>query len=417
MKTKIVLRKKQLKSTGLYPVVLRLSEKNTTSYIKLAVDIPLEDWDGDQVKRSNKQYRDLNKEIWRAEELIGQITTNMNLDLLTTAKCFKEQFFGLRQTLLARKVVPFWTDRIMELKSMSKFGNAKTYKDCLTKFRSFTTAKKLDPTFEEVTQPLVMDYITFLLQNGCNSGGASVYVRTFRAVYNHARKKEVFVMTKNPFHEVGVGKLRSKKQKKALTIQQFLELKKTKNGLSPMENTARLIFLCMVGLGGVNFADLAKMKWSDLENGKISYYRSKTGKPFVVSVFPWVLDIIYSMRETYPNGELMFPIVDSLKCNLNSEEFFKHRKEALRRFNKRLKKVAILYDLPKDLGSYHARHTFANILRVEKVETEMISKVLGHSDVKVTQGYLNSITNEEVDDCLRRLDVFKEGGFKYQIAS
>ena len=50
-----------------------------------------------------------------------------------------------------------------------------------------------------------------------------------------------------------------------------------------------------------------------------------------------------------------------------------------------------------------ARHSFATVLKREGVSTAMISEALGHSSEKVTQYYLASFEDTQMQDAMKHL--------------
>jgi len=47
-----------------------------------------------------------------------------------------------------------------------------------------------------------------------------------------------------------------------------------------------------------------------------------------------------------------------------------------------------------------ARHSFASILQNKNVNVNVISNLLGHSDIKTTKHYLSTLQNDLLDDAL-----------------
>ena len=71
--------------------------------------------------------------------------------------------------------------------------------------------------------------------------------------------------------------------------------------------------------------------------------------------------------------------------------------------NANLKQLALLAGIKAPLTTYVARHTFATVLKLSGVSTEIISESLGHSDVTTTQIYLDSFENRQIDEAMRNL--------------
>ena len=68
-----------------------------------------------------------------------------------------------------------------------------------------------------------------------------------------------------------------------------------------------------------------------------------------------------------------------------------------------------LADIGKELGielkisSYTARHSYATVLKRSGVPTSIICESLGHSSERVTQIYLDSFENEQIDEAMKNL--------------
>ena len=64
--------------------------------------------------------------------------------------------------------------------------------------------------------------------------------------------------------------------------------------------------------------------------------------------------------------------------------------------NKYMKLIASEVGIGKKVTTYYARHSFATVLKRSGTKIEMISELLGHSSVDVTESYLDSFENEQI---------------------
>ena len=71
--------------------------------------------------------------------------------------------------------------------------------------------------------------------------------------------------------------------------------------------------------------------------------------------------------------------------------------------NKRLKEVGKELQIPIDLTTYVARHSYATVLKRSGISTSLICETLGHSSEKVTQIYLDSFGNSQIDAAMQNL--------------
>ena len=71
--------------------------------------------------------------------------------------------------------------------------------------------------------------------------------------------------------------------------------------------------------------------------------------------------------------------------------------------NRVLKQIGKELNLSVKLTTYVARHSFATVLKREGVSTSIICETLGHSSEKVTQIYLDSFENSQIDEAMSKL--------------
>ena len=71
-----------------------------------------------------------------------------------------------------------------------------------------------------------------------------------------------------------------------------------------------------------------------------------------------------------------------------------------------MKRIANEVGIDKNVTTYFARHSFATVLKRSGVEIPMISELLGHSSVNVTESYLDSFENEQIQ---KETDVLTAG--------
>ena len=55
------------------------------------------------------------------------------------------------------------------------------------------------------------------------------------------------------------------------------------------------------------------------------------------------------------------------------------------------------------MSSHVARHSFATVLKRSGVNTSIISEAMGHSSERVTQIYLDSFENTQIDEAMSNL--------------
>lgn len=73
------------------------------------------------------------------------------------------------------------------------------------------------------------------------------------------------------------------------------------------------------------------------------------------------------------------------------------------KINKRLKIIGKELGIPITVTTYVARHSQATVMKRAGVSTAAIREIMGHSSERVTQIYLDSFDNEQVNSALKSL--------------
>jgi integrase len=157
---------------------------------------------------------------------------------------------------------------------------------------------------------------------------------------------------------------------------------------------ARNIFLFSFYNRGMNFADIAKLRISDIEQDRIYYKRSKTGKPLSVKLIDATREILSTYTVDKTGDDFVFPILKRDTPELQMKDLYNERKT----FNKYLNKIAEDLEIEGNLTSYVARHSWATIAKDLNVPISVISEGLGHEDIKTTQIYLDEFDTSVIDD-------------------
>ncbi|GHC46684.1 transposase [Ulvibacter litoralis] len=146
------------------------------------------------------------------------------------------------------------------------------------------------------------------------------------------------------------------------------------------------VFCCYTGLA---YKEMASLKKSDIikefdDNLWLSIRRSKTGKTYKVPLLPQALLILY--RYDKDHSEYIFN-------NISNQ-----------RFNSYLKEIADFVGIKKNLTHHMARKTFAStVLLYNDVPMEIVSELLGHSSMKITQASYGKVVQKRVSEEMIKL--------------
>lgn len=208
------------------------------------------------------------------------------------------------------------------------------------------------------------------------------------SVYNYHKVLKIFVreayaaqlISTNPYQTIKLDHGMSE-SRKFLTKEELKRIEDTSLEDKYLERVRDLfLFCCYTGLA---YADLAKFDFNEaiFTDGmyRIRDCRQKTGTQYNISLINKAMNIL----EKY---KFKLPIISNQK------------------YNAFLKVIGAFCKIKKRLTSHVARHTFATTVTLGNgVRIEVVSKMLGHTNIQTTQLYAK-IFQEEVDKEFNRLN-------------
>ncbi len=397
-----IIRKDKITQKHTAPIYVRVTIDRKSRYVGTGVNVPIEFWDSEnqrvdhrcpesqelQLKIDNK-VAELRRRIRKLEALEIEVTLDTLLETngrkinCTIGEC-------LDQT-------------ITRLESLGKYGSASKHKSLRSRLAQYRT---LNVRLDEVDLTFLRDFELFLRQIGNTNSSIATKFAIFKAAYNKALLEGQFVPKNNPFTKYKVGSLWTKTRKRAITkedVQRLMELEIEPSHQTEYRDFARDVFLFSYFTAGINFTDIASLRYCDIVNGRISYARNKTQKLLSFRLMPKALSIIekYS-RSDHTSDDYIFPILDR-RVHVTPQQIFNRTHKTLRKVNRELKVLGKMIGLQIPLTTYVARHTYATVLKRSGVNIAIISESLGHSDLSTTQIYLDSFENSQIDEAMKHL--------------
>ena len=124
------------------------------------------------------------------------------------------------------------------------------------------------------------------------------------------------------------------------------------------------VFQCLTAL---SYSDMASLVKSDIQTDAqgrpyIQKQRQKTSVTYTIPLLPKAIAIL----ERY---NYILPVLSNQK------------------YNSYLKEIAVVCGIDKNIHSHLSRHTFATIALNAGIPIEIVSKILGHSNVNITQAH------------------------------
>lgn len=156
------------------------------------------------------------------------------------------------------------------------------------------------------------------------------------------------------------------------------------------------VFGCKTGL---RFSDMATLKKDDLREDDLSFHLTiriqKTGKSQKIALSQEALNIIRKYNSS--SRKYLLPILKK-DVDIQNERLYKNAissRNAI--FNKRIKLIAAKAGIQKKISMHISRHTMATMSLTLDTPMHVISKLLGHQNMSVTQIYAQVIDKSLVE--------------------
>lgn len=241
-----------------------------------------------------------------------------------------------------------------------------TYKSTATKLNRFRN----NVAFDDINEKFIEEYRMWMLSRGNNENTTSKSLRTLRTWVNVAMRYDL--IKRNPFQWLRIKKVDGKRE--FLKPEEFNLLFESQSLFKGIEAEVLKYFLfsCLTGL---RYSDLRNLKYDNIKDNIISVRMQKTTMPVTIPISKKAQSLI-EMKGT---GHVF-----RVYCNKVT--------------NRVLKSVISKCGINKKVTFHVARHTFATISITLGIPIEVVSKLLGHTDIKTTQIYAKVIDSVKIKE-------------------
>lgn len=392
----ILCYKSKTLSNGEHPLMIRVCKDGKKKYQSLGISVNPAHWD---FKKNKPKNNCPNKEY--INKIISDKTNEFTEQIVQLKSEHKEFTANSLVDKTSKKVQPktvgeVFLEQLQRLTDESRRGYMLSIKQVYNSLIEFN--KHLNIYFSEIDIAWLRSYETYLRKKGLAENTIGIRFRTLRAIYNLAIEENIVKAEHYPFNTYKVSKLHKETAKRAISkedINRILEYQSANKYMRfPID-----LFAFTYYVGGINFVDIAYLTNENLIDGRLIYTRRKTGKLIKLPLQPQALELIEKYSDK--DNPYLFPI---LSVNHKTEQQRANRvHKVITKVNQRLKEVGKALDIPIDLTTYVARHSQATIMKKAGVPTSIIRELMGHSSEGVTQIYLDSFDNEQIDDAMKNL--------------
>lgn len=378
------------------PLMIRVCKDRKMKYQSLGISILPKYWDFKANKPTSKCP---NKEY--IERLIAE-KVKVYTDKVIEFKSQEKEFTAtslmekVNKPVKRKTVQEVFNQYIQELESANRLRYADMYKCTMHSLIKFN--KHLDIPFSDMDTIWLKRYEVWLQSQGLAINTLGTRFRHLRVIYNFAIEEKIVKSEYYPFNSFKVSKLSQTTAKRSIQKDEILSVLNYQ-GQTPLECLAIDLFTFSYLAAGINFGDIARLTKDNILENRLIYIRKKTQKQIKVSLQEQAIKLIqkYSM----PDNPYLFPILSSF--HKTEQQKVNRIHKIIAKVNKSLKEIGERLNIPIDLTTYVARHSFATVLKRSGGNTSLICEALGHSSERVTQIYLDSFGNDQMEDAMKNL--------------
>lgn len=400
---------------GSYPISIRITKDRKSKLIRTGLSATKIQWNEKEErfisdKKIVPKFKVWNARLSEIETQINGIFRNFEIDRIDwTLNQFEDAFLN---KVSKGKVKDYFDKTIATLKETGHIGNSTCYSRTLHMLELFDN--KFDKkVFSEIDIKYVKAFDVFLQKRECKGNTRKYYFKALRAILNKAIQDKEASESTYPFGKGGfnVAALEEDTAKRYLPYDSMIKLKTTVMDNAVLERTRKL-FLFSYYCYGISFIDAALLTRKNIirYNGGsyIVYKRNKTKeakkvKPIQIKITAEIQELMnWFSANTLLVDDYLLPIVSI--AGYKGEQLYNHIRSRFGRNNKNLANLAKALEITDmKLTSYVSRHTMAMTLQDNQVPREVISQILGHSDLATTNTYLDSFASSVIDEAVKVL--------------
>ncbi len=398
---------------GTMPLYFRASVGNTVRYASLNLRIPEPDWNErtSQVRKTNPHHANLNRYLLEVKSKAQGVLSELLADgQQVTAERIRDGLLkAMGKEVAEEGVTPddflvYCHELLDDYERRGQVATVISYRTTVMRLRDYIKKRHgwTELPFQEITVSFLRGFETHLIdtfKNGTNT--VHKRMRIMRTLLYHAIRDGRYPQEHNPFFHL---KLKGAKVRKAkLSLEEIEAIERIELQAGSLHDHVRNAFLFAFYAGGMRFSDVVTLQWRHVQGNRLSYRMKKTDESTSILLVPPALKILeqFADRNTSPFA-LVFPMIErydvstdrGLHSAISSQNVVA---------NRYLKDIAKQAGIETHLSFHLARHSLADYLRCKGWSIYDISKVLAHSNVRVTEQYLKGFDSEDLDEKMRQM--------------
>lgn len=383
------IKKSKLLKNGEAPICLRITINGQRAEVQIKRSIEISQWNSNKECAIGKErkHQELNHYLETVRTKVLRIHRELEQDgKPITAEILKRHFYGENDTpKMLLEVFREHNKKYRELLDKDVvLGTVLRYERTVRYLEEFMKEKYRfsDIPLKDINHEFVKEFEHFIkTEKDCAQNATVKYLKNLKKIIRNALVNKW--MDDDPFVEIRFHQTASNRE--FLTEEELNKLIEKDFTIPRMEVVRDIFVFC--SLTGLAFTDVQHLTpehiFRDMDG---SYWIRKTREKTDNMCNIPLLDLPMKLIHKYQNHPecVRKGVVMPVPCN--------------QRMNSYLKEIADICGIQKTLSTHIARHTFACLAIANKVSTESIAKMLGHTDIRTTKIYARVLDRTVSDE-------------------
>ncbi len=397
---KAVIRPNKTKTDGTAPVALRITHKQKTKYIWLKRYINPKNWDANRQKAKgmSKAANELNVLINKLKSNYQSIVDELEVNRNTYTLQDIADVIEIKQNEKEQICFHTYLDNFITTNpDKLQFGTLKKYKTLQSHLKNYAPSL----SFDDISPSFLSNFENHLKDEH------KLRINSVHSLMKNIRKLMVKeynlgTISDHPFKKY---KLKTETTKRDYLTADEIQTIEDYQPTNPSQQIAKDLFVFAL-YTGLRFSDICFITPDNIitnnnddgtTNYKIYFTMSKTGEPISFKLPNSAITILKKYNLT-DDSQFIFPVIN-LPPDSTNDRLINKKESRNAYINKILKEIAAAVEIKKNVSFHISRHSFATKALTLGINMEVVSKLLGHADLKTTQIYAK-IVDKAKDDAM-----------------
>ncbi|MFT5104273.1 MAG: integrase/recombinase XerD [Candidatus Latescibacterota bacterium] len=404
--TTLILDTRRAKADKTYPVKISLFCPSPRKQMRVKTKYSFSEADFHRVWNNSstppKKFKDVNKDLKALELKAHEAVKNIkSLDYKSFMREFEgteavdySNIFSIYDSIIAKKI------KVGAISTAEKYTLSKK---CIKAYLGHLGLNSKSITTDKITVDFLTDLNTYCEDTKeLSAATIGIYIRNLRAVLRIAIDNGQASLGDYPFSKNGFSIPSSSKVNKALTLDQLKHLWHF-DPLNEKQAKAKDFWFFSYYAYGMNTRDVCELKHTSIDDDTLTYVRAKTKNTKKertqksVPITEAMIGIIERRKDA--NSDYLFGVIRKGDTHTQTHEKIKRFNKTINQYFREFAQSAGLDEkFAKQIGTYHARHSFATVSIKNGQSIALISEILHDGNLAVTQSYINSFEKEAFRD-------------------